>query len=173
MSPAAIDLSVRSAHPRDAAGIADCLDAVARERRWLCATEGYGIRPTDDFIRANLAVGNPHFVAVTRDGLVVGWCDIIPPRPWPGFGHVGQLGMGVLDGWRRLGIGSALLDTALAACPARGFTRIELEVYAHNTPALALYRRFGFTEEGRKIGVRILDGEVQDIVLMARREGSA
>jgi len=163
------DVIIRAVQTRDATGVADCVDAVARERLWLAATEGFGIRATDDFIRANLAIGNPHFVASLANGEIVGWCDIIAPRSWPEFRHVGQLGMGVLAGWRGLGIGTALMTTALAACPARGFSRIELEVYAHNTAAIALYQRQGFVEEGRKLGARILDGEEQDLVLMARR----
>ena len=54
----------------------------------------------------------------------------------------------------------------------RGFfpadlTRIELEVYASNSAAIALYRRFGFSEEGLKRRARFLDGQYQDILLMA------
>ncbi len=162
-----VPLFIRSVTPRDAASVADCTDLVARERLWLASIEGFGLRATDDFIRANLAVGNPHVVAVTENGIVAGWCDIVPPMPWPGFGHVGRLGMGLLPEWRGLGWGSRLMDAALGACPRRGFTRIELDVYAHNSAAIALYRKFGFQQEGVKRGVRILDGETHDMVLMA------
>ncbi len=162
------DVIIRMVQTRDAPGVADCVDAVARERLWLGTTEGFGIRATDDFIRANLAIGNPHFVATLSNGAIIGWCDIIAPRPWPEFRHVGQLGMGVIAGWRGLGVGRALMATALDACPARGFTRIELEVYAHNTRAIDLYTSMGFVQEGRKRGVRILDGQPQDLLLMAR-----
>lgn len=171
--PSDTEVIIRPAHPRDAAGIADCLDAVARERLWLTATEGFGIHSTDNFIRANLVVGNPHFVAVLPTSVVIGWCDVIPPRPGPEFAHVGQLGIGILDGWRGMGIGRALMNTTLEACAARGFSRIELEVYAHNTRAIALYASLGFVEEGRRIGARILDGVHQDMILMARRSPDA
>jgi putative acetyltransferase len=40
-------------------------------------------------------------------------------------------------------------------------------VYASNARALALYRRFGFAEEGVKRAARILDGHAEDIVCMA------
>jgi ribosomal protein S18 acetylase RimI-like enzyme len=166
MTPA--PLHIRSVIPRDAASVADCVDLVARERRWLAAVEGFGLRATDDFIRANLAVGNPHVVAVTPNGIIAGWCDIVPPMPWPGFDHVGRLGMGLLPRWRGQGWGTRLIETALGACRPRGFTRIELDVYAHNSAAIALYRKLGFQQEGLKRGVRILDGETHDMVLMAR-----
>ncbi len=165
MTPA--PLFIRPVTPRDAASVADCVDLVARERLWLAAIEGFGLRATDDFIRANLAIGNPHVVAVASNGIVAGWCDIVPPLPWPGFNHVGRLGMGLLPEWRGQGWGSRLIESALGACPRRGFTRIELDVYAHNTAAIALYRKFGFQQEGVKRGIRIIDGETQDMVLMA------
>jgi putative acetyltransferase len=48
---------------------------------------------------------------------------------------------------------------------------VELEVYASNTAAIALYRRRGFEIEGVKRGIRILDGRVEDVVCMARPVG--
>jgi putative acetyltransferase len=45
---------------------------------------------------------------------------------------------------------------------------VELEVYASNSAAQALYRSRGFEVEGVKRGVRIFDGRVDDIVCMAR-----
>jgi len=158
---------IRPVQPHDASSLADCVDQVARERRWLASVEGFGIRATDDFVRSNLALRNPHYVAVTSNGLVVGWCDIVAPLPWPGFGHVGRLGMGLLPAWRGKGWGSRLMEAALADCPRRGFSRIELDVYAHNTAAIALYEKYGFTVEGVKRGVRIIDGETHDMVMMA------
>ena len=52
-------------------------------------------------------------------------------------------------------------------CFAQGLTRIELEVYESNQPAIALYERYGFAHEGRKRRGRILDGRSEDIVCMA------
>lgn len=163
-------VQIRPVTPRDAAGVADCLDAVARERAWLVTTEGFGIHATESFIRSNLVSGNPHFVASLDHSLIIGWCDVVPPRSGREFAHVGQIGIGLLEGWRGLGIGHALMTTTLEACRARGFTRIELEVYAHNTRAIALYTRLGFVLEGRRVGVRLIDGEYQDMLLMARRD---
>jgi ribosomal protein S18 acetylase RimI-like enzyme len=44
---------------------------------------------------------------------------------------------------------------------------VDLEVYASNTGALSLYTRCGFVVEGVKRAMRILDGRVDDVVLMA------
>jgi ribosomal protein S18 acetylase RimI-like enzyme len=146
----------------------EAVGSVARERRWLMGVDAYPKDATEAFVRTNIEARNPQFVAL-RDGRVVGWCDIVPLAAFPGFEHNGRLGMGVLAGWRGCGIGGALIDAAMAAAPAAGFTRIELEAYASNTAALALYERRGFVIEGTKRGVRILDGRTEDLVCMALR----
>ncbi len=98
---------------------------------------------------------------------VVGWCDIVRLYFHPGYEHNGRLGIGVLAAWRGQGLGRALLDHALSAASGTGFRRVELEVYASNTAALSLNKICGFTVEGLKRAMRLFDGRVEDVVLMA------
>jgi ribosomal protein S18 acetylase RimI-like enzyme len=49
---------------------------------------------------------------------------------------------------RGLGIGAALMSEALRWARSVGVEKLELTVYPGNAPARALYRRFGFVEEG-------------------------
>lgn len=58
-------------------------------------------------------------------------------------GHVKDLA--VAPAWRGRGIGSKLLERALAALVAGGARRAKLEVRADNTAARALYEGFGFS----------------------------
>lgn len=149
-------------------GFAAAVDAVARERRWLMAVEGFPSAATREFVRENIAKKHPQFVALDA-GRVVGWCDIVPLVGQPGFTHNGRLGMGVVATHRGRGLGRALVTAALAAAPKAGFRRVELEAYASNHAALSLYRKAGFVEEGVKRGVRELDGATDDLVCMAWR----
>ena len=91
-------------------------------------------------------------------------CDI----PHEGFTHVGQLGMGVLGGYRRRGVGRQLLQAALDGGRAIGLRRLELEVFRSNAAAVLLYESFGFQHEGAKRDARILDGITDDVLIMAR-----
>ena len=50
----------------------------------------------------------------------------------------------------------------------RRIEKIELQVYASNRPARALYRKFGFAQEGRRIRARKLDGKYDDVILMGK-----
>jgi ribosomal protein S18 acetylase RimI-like enzyme len=156
--------------PSHASSLREALGEVARERRWLATVEPFSEVETRAFIEVNRSAGSPLFVAVL-DATVVGWCDIVRLYPFPGYEHNGRLGMGVVAGWRGRGLGGRLLDRALDSAPGAGFQRVELEVYASNTAALALYRRRGFEIEGVKRGIRILDGRVEDVVCMARPVG--
>ncbi|OZI64524.1 GNAT family N-acetyltransferase [Bordetella genomosp. 11] len=147
-------------------GYRRALDTVARERRHLSFLEAPPSEQTRAFVMNNIASRHPHFVAlVGRE--VVGWCDIVPLSQ-QGFTHTGVLGMGVHPEWRGKGIGKALLTATLAAAATLQLTRVELEVYAGNTVARALYQSCGFVEEGIKRQARCLDGRYEDIVIMAR-----
>ncbi len=139
------------------------VDSVARERRYLMAVEAFPLEVTRHFVKGNLSRGYPQVVAMVGEELV-GWCDIVPTNPFPGFAHSGRLGMGIIAGWRGKGIGRALMDAALKAVPAAGFRRVELDVFSSNKAAIGLYRRCGFTPEGIKRGVRDLDGILDDLI---------
>lgn len=83
--------------------------------------------------------------------------------------HVASLGMVVHDDWQGQGIGTALMEAAMdLADNWLQVTRIELEVYTDNGPALALYHRFGLEVEGTRIASVFRDGHYVDTHVMAR-----
>ena len=48
-----------------------------------------------------------------------------------------------------------------------GVQKVTLEVFASNEPAIALYLKMGFQEEGRRRREFLIDGNLTDGVLMA------
>lgn len=148
-----------------AEGFRRALDAVARERRHLAYLQAPPPETMRRFVEQILAKGWSQFYALDENR-VVGWCDILPDER-EGQTHCGRLGMGLLPEYRGRGIGARLISATLADALGKGLTRIELEVFASNTRARALYRKAGFAEEGRKRRARILDGVADDIVIMA------
>jgi RimJ/RimL family protein N-acetyltransferase len=147
-------------------GFNRCVDAVARERRFIGLTEGPPLEASRQFIRHVLDGGGVHGVAVDASGVVVGWCDI-DRYEREGFAHGGRLGIGLLPEVRGRGLGRRLMLAAIEATWAQGMERIELEVFASNTRAIALYESLGFAREGLKRRARKLDGEYDDDVIMA------
>lgn len=146
-------------------GFHRCLDSVARERRYLALVEAPPLESARDFVRSNIARDIAQFVALSGEE-VIGWCDI-SPMGLEGFTHSGQLGMGVHKRFRRLGIGTRLIEQTIRKAKANGLERIELEVFASNIPAIRLYEKLGFVVEGVKKKARKLDGAYDDLVQMA------
>ena len=109
--------------------------------------------------------GIPQFFALDGDQFV-GWCDAIPGEANVGGAHVARLGTGVAKTHRGRGIGRQLMEVTIARCRELGLEKIELGVYSSNAPAIALYRRFGFVEEGRRIRSRLVDGVYDDVIAM-------
>ncbi len=147
-------------------GLQRCVDAVARERRWLGFVEGPPLVQTRAFVGMILAGAGVQFVALNDADEVVGWCDVVR-LDQESFRHGWRLGMGLLPTVRGRGVGRRLAEAAIAAAKAQGAERIELEVFASNTRAIALYEKLGFLREGVKRRARKLDGEFDDIVMMA------
>lgn len=142
-----------------------CLDAVAREARFLAQIEAPPLERVRAFVAESVASNAAQYVAL--DGTaVVGWCDVFPK--WAAATrHVGSLGMGVLAWYRGRGIGKDLLAATLAHARGAGITRVELEVRVDNAIAIRLYERIGFVHEGRMRNAMRFDGHYHDALLMS------
>jgi RimJ/RimL family protein N-acetyltransferase len=165
-SPADASIVIRPIARKHIAGFRDCLDAVSRERRYLAFLEARSLPAIRKFVLGNIRAGNPGFVAV-NDGRVVGWCDICR-MDRPVYQHVGVLGMGILKEFREQGLGRQLILAALARAREVGIERVELTVYAPNHRAIRLYESVGFIREGVKRKGRKLDGDYEDVLMMAK-----
>jgi ribosomal protein S18 acetylase RimI-like enzyme len=148
------------------AGFHAALDGIAKERRYLAMLEAPSFSRTRRLVLDSLRAGAVHVVAVAGDE-VIGWCDL-RPKAAPTLRHSAVLGMGVVAAYRGQGIGRRMLAATLELAWARGIRRAELIVRSDNTPALALYRRFGFVEEGTCRNYVCVDGVDYDALLMAR-----
>ena len=147
-----------------AEGFHACLDAVAREKRYLAQVEALPLERIEAFVHDSVIQEAAQFVALD-DQRVVGWCDVFPA--WPAaVEHCGSLGMGVLATHRGLGIGRRLMSATLNHARVKSITRVELEVRADNAAAIALYESMGFVHEGRKRHGMRFDGTYFDSLVM-------
>jgi ribosomal protein S18 acetylase RimI-like enzyme len=147
---------IRPARDDDRLPLAVLFAAVAEERDGI-ATEP----PVDVEARAASWTIDGTLVAVGGAELI-GSLVVEPSRH--GFG---EIGMAVAREWRGRGVGSALLADAIEWARGRGLHKLSLGVFAHNTAAIELYRKFGFVEEGRRIKqYRRASGELWDAIEM-------
>ncbi len=84
--------------------------------------------------------------------------------------HVGQVGISIRQDYRGLGLGTVLMQTMIDWATADSvIEKLALGVWAKNAPAIALYRKMGFVEEGRKVNeVKYADGSYDDCICMYR-----
>jgi len=160
------DVRIVPSEPRHMESFRATLDAVARERRYLIIVEGPPLQRLQKFVADNLQRGGVQFFAVDDQERVVGWCDVNRHQV-EGYRHAGALGIGLLPAYRGRGVGARLALAAIDAARLNGVERIELEVWASNVDAIALYHQLGFVEEGIRRRARLLDGQYDDMVEMA------
>jgi RimJ/RimL family protein N-acetyltransferase len=141
------------------------LNTICAERRYLASVDGFSLEKSRQFIQSGLDRRTIQQVAAVGTQ-IVGWCDIIP-YPEPGFTHVARLGMGLLKDYRGCGIGTRLLSACLRQAQDTPLEKVELQVFTDNAAAIALYKKLGFQPEGCKHRGRKIDGQYQDIMLMA------
>lgn len=163
MAGAAPGFVVRTSHEEDLPAVVDLWEAVVGEGRWV--GRELPLDREDLLGRMREALGDDRagrFVAVAGDDGVVGHLAIhLAPY------DVAELGMCVAAGWRGRGVGSALVAAALDWARRAGAHKVALQVWPHNRAALALYRKFGFVEEGRlRRHYPRRNGELWDVVVM-------
>ena len=147
------------------AGFREAVDSVAREQRYLAMLEAPPLDDCRAYVLDMRRRGFPQYAALCDERLV-GWCDIAPVER-PVHAHCGTLGIGVVEGYRGRGLGSRLLEVTLGRARRIGLTRIELGVREHNTPAIALYEKFGFVREGVKRNAVRVGAEYENVIAMA------
>ncbi len=84
--------------------------------------------------------------------------------------HNASISISVAKDERNKGIGAALMSHLIDWAKGTGIIRrLDLEVYAHNAPAIHLYRKFGFVDEGKRQSAYFQHGQFIDGILMARK----
>jgi len=147
---------VRPARDDDRRGMAEVFAAVAEERDAI-ATEP----PVDVEARAASWNLDGTFVAVAG-GDVVGSIHVQPNRH-----RFGDVGMAIVREWRSRGVGSALMEAAIAWARGHGLHKLCLGVFPHNAAGIALYRKYGFVDEGLRVKqIRRQSGELWDVLEM-------
>jgi RimJ/RimL family protein N-acetyltransferase len=159
---------LRPATGADAPALARLFAAVRSEGRWLAVPAGATSEPAEAFWIAEMIRAGESLVLVAEaDGEIVGNLLLTPERGAVSD-HIGTLSICVADGWREVGIGSALVRAAQDWAVEQGLEKVQLGVFPDNSRAIAVYDHAGFVREGlRRRQYRGAGGEFRDELLMA------
>ena len=162
-------ITIRRATPKDAASYARIMgeEDVYSNLLQMPYTdeEAWRVRLNDSCAPGKADLG----LVAEVDGEVVGTAGLHPVGPAQRRRHAMMLGISVATSAQGKGVGNALM-AALCDYADRwaGVLRIELTVYPDNERAIALYRKFGFEEEGRHRAYAMRNGRYVDTITMAR-----
>jgi GNAT superfamily N-acetyltransferase len=138
---------IRQARPGDARPFHAFWSAIVAEERYVRTEE---VREPLRVFRRRFRRRTPwevHLVAFRGERLI-GHVTIERDRH-PVTRHVGSLAIAVAADERGHGVGRRLMERAIGWARDVGIEKLVLSVYPHNDAAIALYRSFGFVEEGR------------------------
>jgi RimJ/RimL family protein N-acetyltransferase len=160
---------IRHAVVEDAAAILLHLTAAGAETDFLTfGAEGPGFTLADEqeSLRLAAASDNRFWILAERDGLVVGNLTFFGGTR-PRLRHVGEFGISVLREAWGLGLGRRMLEMLIDWARRGGIIRkINLGVAPSNARAIALYESLGFVVEGRVSRTVLVNGLLDDTVLM-------
>ena len=158
-------MTVRPATLADVDALVDLLVAVAEEGRWIGTEAPVDVERRRRRMAEDVESEDAVVLVAEVDGELVGELGLRLAR----YG-VAELGMAVAAGWRGRGVGGALLAEAIERARTAGAHKLALQVWPHNTAAIALYERFGFEREGYlRRHYRRRSGELWDAVVMGLR----
>jgi len=164
-----MDITIRKATIEDAHAIVAAEKEIAKTPGYFCSlpnevSEQNVIKTIKSLAESEQGI----YLVVERKGKIVGH-GFLEPLHLKSICHVAQLTIGVHQGWQEKGIGTALLEMLIAwAKQSTTVEKIELNVRASNSRAIALYKKMGFIEEGRlKNRIKVNDSRYIDDILMA------
>ncbi len=149
----------------DLVEVVDALNSVIREGKYLLMnTEITDMEEERRWFLRGLKEGRLYLTA-RIDGKLVGGASIQPQ--FQKRSHVAEFGIFVRNGYRNLGLGTALTRTFTEIAKEHGYEILQLSVYASNKRAFHVYKKCGYNERGKLTrDIRFLDGTYCDRILM-------
>ncbi|HKY49238.1 MAG TPA: GNAT family N-acetyltransferase [Acidimicrobiia bacterium] len=121
----------------------------------------------DSWDRAHLAA--PRLVAIDESENLVGWAAGSAVSERCAYGGVIEHSVYVDPSRQGRGVGGLLLQALVAESERLGFWTIQSGVFPENLASLALHRRWGFREVGRREKIGRHHGVWRDVILLERR----
>lgn len=162
-----IEYVIRPGQQEDLSGIVGAIRRIAEKQTYLVAEsvaeqldyEGVLVRHND--------VETRMFFVATVDDDVVGWAHLEAPE-LEKLSHAAELTVGVLEEYRRHGIGSRLLHRSLEWAATHGYQKVYNSVPATNPEAGAFLEEHGFETEAIRRDHYLIDDEFVAELMLAK-----
>src|SRR6266436_3901348 len=108
-------------------------------------------------------------LAAREPETVVGWAALSPVSARRAYAGVAEVSVYVAQSKSGLGFGKHLLEAVIAASEEHGIWSLQAVMFPENTASVALHRRCGFRDVGRRERLGKMNGMWRDVVLLERR----
>lgn len=164
-----VQLTLRYAEARDAEKLLSFVNQVAGESENITFGPGeFGLSIEEEraFLQQT-AEASGSFYLIAEVAREIAGTLIFGAGKRPRLQHAGEFGVTVLRKYWNLGIGSQMLAFLIAWARQNGTIRkINLRVRVDNLPAIHLYEKFEFVQEGRLTREFSLHGQFVDVYAM-------
>ncbi|RLQ92432.1 GNAT family N-acetyltransferase [Falsibacillus albus] len=162
---------IRTGKIEDSDALLELQRSVVSEEKYLIALrEEFNKTPAEqrEWVQNIMENKNETFFVAEIDGEVVGWIVFTATQNRKRLAHTGTFGMMIGEKYRGRGIGKLLLSALMDWAEKNPvIEKVSLGVFSTNERAIALYKKMGFIEEGRKIKEFKFDDDVYvDDILM-------
>ena len=108
-------------------------------------------------------------IVARSGGEVVGWAALSPVSSRCVYAGVGEVSVYVSQKHKGKGIGSLLLKSLIDISEQNGFWTLQSGIFPENEGSLAIHKKHGFREVGRRERIGKMDGVWRDTILLERR----
>ena len=106
---------------------------------------------------------------VERENIIVGWLSFQSFYGRPAYRHTAEVSIYITSEYQQQGIGSYLLENAIAHSPELEIKTLLGFIFAHNQASLKLFERYDFATWGHLPQVAELDGIQRDLLILGRK----
>ena len=163
---------LRSPAAEDAEGMLSYLRKTSGETSFMARYEDEVTMTADEegaFLSAIIDDSKTAMIAAFINGQLVANVGLSKVAPREKYLHRTELGISIIKDYWGLGLGTAMMQAAIAAAKAMGYEQLELEVVTENLRVVALYQRFGFETFGvREHSFKFRDGSYCSEYLMMK-----
>ncbi|MBF2078802.1 MAG: N-acetyltransferase [Synechococcales cyanobacterium T60_A2020_003] len=163
---------IRDAGKDDLASIVDIYNSTVHSRMVTADLQPIAVEDRLSWFHSHKPHQRPLWVAES-DGRVAGWLSMHSFYGRPAYHITAELSIYISPDYRHCGIGSQLLQAAIEKSPSFGLVNLVGFIFAHNTPSLGLFKKFGFQQWGYLPEVAEFEGVLRDLVIVGLKLGGS
>lgn len=162
------NLTVRDAELSDLPLIVDIYNSTIAGRMVTADTEPVSVESKEAWFYEHSSSLRPLWI-VEFEGEICGWISFQSFYGRPAYNSTAEVSIYLHQDFRNKGLGKAMIQKALDACPNLHIKTLLGFIFAHNEPSLRLFSSFGFEKWAHLPNVAELDGIERDLIILGKR----